>query len=219
MVYPLPGKLRKNDALFMYGAVCGGVTTCIYEQDGTEIVHGPSCVPEKEIILDQCTVDNVPVHERRSGGGTVVLSSGMIIIVVTGQKNGIENPLHIFKIIHTSMIAVLKNHGIDDIVERGISDLAIAEKKVLGSSLYMGKKPPLFYYQSSLLVDADLQLMDRYLKHPPREPEYRSGRGHEAFCTTLHNEGYRCSRSEIVLWFQSELRAGVEKNMMNECRI
>lgn len=213
----LPGRLRKNDALFMYGATFDKVTTFIYEQTGTEIVHGPSCVPENEIILDQCTADNVPVHERRSGGGTVVLSSGMIIIVVTGQKNGIENPLQIFKIIHTSLIAVLKRNGIDTVIERGISDLAIGDKKVLGSSLYMGKKPPFFYYQSSLLVDTDLELMDHYLKHPPREPDYRCGRGHGAFCTTIHKEGFRYSIFEIIRWLENDLRLEIEQNMKTGC--
>jgi lipoate-protein ligase A len=213
IVPALPGRPRKNDALFMYGAVHQGIKTFVYEQSGTEIVHGPSCVPKNEIMLDQCINDNIPVYERRSGGGTVVLSSGMIIIVVTGQKNGIENPLQIFKIIHTSLITVLKKHGIDTVVERGISDLAIGDKKVLGSSLYMGKKPPFFYYQSSLLVDADLFLMDRYLKHPPREPDYRSGRDHGTFCTTLHKEGFRYSVSEILFWFENELSLEIEQNM------
>jgi lipoate-protein ligase A len=210
----LPGRIRKNDALFMYGAAHGGIQTFVYEQTGTEVVHGPSCVPENEIILDQCTVDNVPVYERRSGGGTVVLSSGMIIIVVTGQKSGIENPLQIFKIIHTSLITVLKNHGITTVVERGISDLAIGNKKVLGSSLYMGKKPPFFYYQSSLLVDTDLFLMGRYLKHPPREPDYRSGRDHGSFCTTFHKEGLRYSITDIICWLETELSREIEQNMI-----
>jgi len=141
----------------------------------------------------------------------------MIIIVVTGQKNGIENPLHIFKMIHTSLITILLRHGIDAVCERGISDLAIGDKKVLGSSLYMGKKPPLFYYQSSLLVDTDLELMDRYLKHPPKEPDYRSGRGHGAFCTTLHNEGFRFSIFEIKRWFENELGSEIEQNMITKC--
>jgi lipoate-protein ligase A len=214
IVPALPGRLRKNDALFIYGASHEGVHTFVYGQSGTEIVHGPSCVPENEIILDHCTIDNVPVYERRSGGGTVVLSSGMIIIVVTGEKNGIENPLLIFKIIHTSLITVLKNHGITTVVERGISDLAIGDKKVLGSSLYMGKKPPFFYYQSSLLVNTDLFLMDRYLKHPPREPDYRSGRDHGAFCTTLHKEGFRYSITDIIGWLETELSREIEQNMI-----
>lgn len=211
----LPGKPRKNDALFMFGAAHEGITTFVYEQSGTEIVHGPSCIPENEIILGQCTADNVSIHERRCGGGTVVLSSGMIIIIVTGQNHGIENPLQIFKIIHSSLITVLKGHGIDTVCERGISDLAIDDKKVLGSSLYMGKKPPYFYYQSSLLVNTDLFLMDRYLKHPPKEPDYRSGRGHGAFCTTLHKEGFRYSINDIIRWLETELSLEIEQNMSN----
>jgi lipoate-protein ligase A len=133
---------------------------------------------------------------------------------VTGQKNGIENPLRIFKIIHSALITVLKRHGIGTVCERGISDLAIGDKKVLGSSLYMGKKPPFFYYQSSLLVNADIELMDRYLNHPPKEPDYRSGRGHGSFCTTLHKEGFRYSIDEIICWLEKELSVEIEKRVL-----
>lgn len=197
----------------MYGAAQLQISTFIYEQQGTEIVHGPSCIQEKEILLDRCVADTIPVYERRSGGGTVVLSQGMLIIVVTGPKNGIENPLQIFKPIHAALVTVLKNHGIETLCEKGISDLAIDDKKVLGSSLYMGKKPPFFYYQSSLLVNADLELMDFYLCHPPREPDYRGGRDHRTFCTTLFQEGYRYPVSDLRLWLDRELKAEIAKNM------
>ncbi|MBN1601910.1 MAG: hypothetical protein JW915_09885 [Chitinispirillaceae bacterium] len=207
-----PGTLRKNDALFMYGSALQSTSIFTYEQQDTEIVHGPSCNKEKEINIDRCEADGVPVYERRSGGGTVVLSSGMIIIVVTGPKNGIENPLRIFSNIHAALLSVLHRYGIKNICEKGISDLTIGNRKVLGSSLYMGKKPPFFYYQSSLLVNSDLQLMDRYLAHPPREPQYRGRRDHQSFCTTLFKEGYRYSASELRDLFDEKLQTEIVSN-------
>ena len=35
------------------------------------------------------------------------------------------------------------------------------------------------------MISNDLTLIDRYLKHPSKEPEYRRGRPHTAFVTTL----------------------------------
>jgi len=73
--------------------------------------------------------------------------------------------------------------------QRGISDLTVDGRKVGGSSLYVPRRPSVFFYQASLLVDCDLGLMARYLRHPPREPAYRQGRVHQEFCTTLRAEG------------------------------
>jgi lipoate-protein ligase A len=35
------------------------------------------------------------------------------------------------------------------------------------------------------LINADLSLIDRYLKHPPREPDYRRGRSHLDFVMSV----------------------------------
>ena len=72
--------------------------------------------------------------------------------------------------------------------DRGVSDLAISDRKILGTSLY--RRRSLLFYQASLLVDVDLALFDRYLRFPSRVPDYRRERGHGEFCTTLRREGY-----------------------------
>jgi lipoate-protein ligase A len=41
------------------------------------------------------------------------------------------------------------------------------------------------YYSASLLVKPDVSLVERYLRHPPREPEYRRGRSHREFMGAL----------------------------------
>jgi hypothetical protein len=40
-------------------------------------------------------------------------------------------------------------------------------------------------YSTSILLDADVGLMERYLQHPPREPDYRRSRPHAAFVRVL----------------------------------
>ena len=68
----------------------------------------------------------------------------------------------------------------------------------------MGSSPFYYYYQSSLLVSADISLMNRYLEHPPKEPDYRKGRGHETFCTTLHNQGITITLPAYVNYFPAD---------------
>lgn len=186
-----PGALRKNDALLMYGATRPKPYVISYEQMTTEVVHGPSCICEKEIFVDRCRAEGVPICERRGGGGTVVLAKGMVVTVVVGERHENKNALDCFRLVHQSMIRILREKaGVRDVVQCGISDCAVGNRKLAGSSLYLGSRPSYFYYQSSLLVAPDLSLFERYLRYPPREPDYRRKRPHSRFCTSLKNEGY-----------------------------
>lgn len=194
----LPGQPRKNDALFMYGALQPKPFIYAYKQEHIEIVHGPSCRREEEIHIGRCEADHIPVIERRSGGGTVVLAPGMVIVVIVGERSHIKGATDCFNTIHDAMISLLSDCGVLGIVRDGISDCAIGSRKILGSSLYMGTHPPFYYYQSSLLVDPDISLFGRYLKYPPREPEYRNHRTHEEFCTSLVACGIRLNADAVA---------------------
>lgn len=185
-----PGVGRKNDALFLYGAGRGKPFVLCYEQERVEVVCGPSCREvHKEINVAHCERDGVPISRRRGGGGTVVLSPGVLVTVVVGLCAPGQGIREIFSMVHRVMIKALQPLVPVPIRERGISDLAIGERKICGSSLYLPRSPAVFCYQSSLMVDCDTSLIGRYLHHPPREPDYRKGRGHAAFCTTLREQG------------------------------
>ncbi len=192
-----PGHSRKNDALFLYGALRPKPFVFVYEHCSTEIVHGPSCRREEEIRLEKCQEDGVPVVERRNGGGTVVLSPGMVVTLIVGERYN-ASATACFNRIHDAMIALLSGAGIPDIVRSGISDLSMNYRKILGSSLYLGTRPSFYYYQSSLLVAPDLSLFERYLYPPPHEPGYRHHRSHCDFCTSLAEEGYAIAASTVV---------------------
>jgi lipoate-protein ligase A len=200
-----PGEARKNDGIFMYGAQRPKPYVYVYQQESLEIVIGPSCKPELELNLKNCIADSVPIQKRRGGGGTVILAPGVVVTIVVGERKAGESALDIFDKIHSAMITLLENEGIHSIEKKGISDLAIENRKVLGSSLYMGLSPFFYYYQSSLLVSADISLMNRYLEHPPKEPDYRKGRGHETFCTTFDEQGITISPGRICELFTVRL--------------
>ena len=201
-----PGVLRKNDSLFLYGALQAKPFVYTYEPSKTEIVHGPSCRKrDEEIFLNHCRVDAVAIMERRGGGGTVLLAPGMVVTVVVGEREKSIPATFYFDRIHNAIITLFEETGISGIEKCGISDLALGGRKILGSSLYMGVHPELFYYQSSLLVDPDLSLFDQYLRHPPREPEYRRNRSHREFCTSLAEEGYVYGINEIRTILDAEL--------------
>ncbi|MCL2183692.1 MAG: hypothetical protein FWB85_09520 [Chitinispirillia bacterium] len=199
--------MRKNDDIFIGGASRARPFVQVYEQREAEVVHGPSYRAGDEVFVDRCVDDCVEIVERRGGGGTVVLSPGVLVIIVVGDKKSErEGALDVFGRVHDVIVSALCKAGVYNVVRAGISDLAVDGKKILGSSLYMGTKPPLFYYQSSLMVSNDLTLIDRYLRHPPKEPDYRQGRGHRQFCTTLKELGVDVDIKELSVQIESHLR-------------
>jgi lipoate-protein ligase A len=168
----------------------------IYEAPRVEIVLGRSAKAEKELYLENCLADGVPINRRSGGGGTVVLSPGVIILSIAGRS---VLPYHLREHmlgVNNGIIEVLHDLGVRSLSHEGISDIALKEKKILGSSLY--RSGDLVLYQGSLLLNPDLGLMDRYLKQPEKQPEYRRGRPHGGFVTSLHLEGYGISAAELV---------------------
>jgi lipoate-protein ligase A len=67
--------------------------------------------------------------------------------------------------------------------QEGVSDLVHDGHKIGGSCIYRSRD--LLYYSTTLLIDPDLELVERYLKHPPREPGYRRGRRHAEFMGSI----------------------------------
>jgi lipoate-protein ligase A len=212
--------LKTNDAIFLYGARQPLPFVYTYCPDVIEVIHGPACDPAGEIELERCADEQVPVKPRRGGGGVVVLAPGMVVTIVVGPRHARENATDIFARIHRPLITLLCASGPSDAViqERGVSDLAINERKICGSSLYLGRKDDLFFYQSSLLVSADTTLFDRYLRQPNRVPDYRGGRGHSDFCTTLHAEGWEVSANDTAALIGRNLRDLLIKTALSEYR-
>ncbi|MCW8965665.1 MAG: hypothetical protein OQK82_03125, partial [Candidatus Pacearchaeota archaeon] len=103
-----PGAVRKNDAVFLYGALQKKPYVKIYEQYATEVVYGPSCRCEKEVDVKRCNADGVPLVERRGGGGTVVLSQGMVVCIIVGERTTGLTAVDCFNRIHHQIVALLE---------------------------------------------------------------------------------------------------------------
>jgi lipoate---protein ligase len=151
------------------------------------VVLGSSSRIAEEVDLDACRAEGVDLVRRPSGGLTVVLGPGCVmwsvIAAVTEPAPAIE---HIHAAMLDPLAAALTAAG-RTVLRRGSSDLAIdvdgIPRKVSGNALRLRRGAVL--YHGTLLDDFDLVLVSRVLRHPPREPSYRSGRGHAAFLANL----------------------------------
>lgn len=160
----------------------------VWQPAETVIVLGQSNQAETAVHADLADRDGVPVHKRQSGGQTVILTPRTLVISVRLLSEKLDNPQVYFKRINNLIINALANLGIRNLVEKGISDIAIGEKKILGSSIY--RKRNMVFYHAVLNISETPEFIGRYLKHPVREPDYRIGRKHEDFVTSVHLAGY-----------------------------
>lgn len=178
--------------------------------DQTYIVLGRSNNETNALFLEQVKQDKVPVLKRPSGGETVIISPRTIIISVKLPKTGELKAHDYFHLINGIIMNTLKNAGIEDIQPKGISDIAIGMKKILGSAIY--KKPDKIFYHAVLNYHEDVNIFDRFLKHPAREPAYRKGRKHSDFVTSIAEAGYHIPILTIQKMLSDSLDNFIRKN-------
>lgn len=171
----------------------------------TVVVLSRSREPAREVYLERCLEDSVPVVLRPSGGGAVVLAAGALTAsIVTRALGGAARPEREFARFCGRATAALAGCGIGGVTQRGVSDLCLGERKIAGTALRLWRGLVLF--QLSLLVDMDLGLLERYLPLPSRQPAYRRGRGHLDFVATLRGAGATATMADLAEALDLELR-------------
>jgi len=159
------------------------------------IVLGQSNQLDQSVYVERATADNVPVYKRPSGGETVVLSPGTLVVSILKRGDGLRSPKIYFNAYNEKIIKALGGLGVKNLSLNGISDVCIGNQKILGSSIYRNKDRVL--YHGVLNRAESVDVIERYLEHPLREPEYRDGRSHKDFVTSLTQQGYQFTGEEI----------------------
>lgn len=145
--------------------------------------------------MDNVLQDAITVMKRPSGGQTVMLTPNNLIIAAVFSDKNIMKPKEVFIMLNKLIISSIEEAGITDLSQRGISDIAIDGKKILGSAIYRNKDKLL--YHAVLNLGEPASTFERYLKHPTREPDYRNGRNHAEFVTSLREKGYSQSYTHL----------------------
>jgi len=81
---------------------------------------------------------------------------------------------------------------------QGHTDLAIAGRKFSGNAQRRKRTHLLFH--GSLLLNADLALLDEVLPMPTLQPEYRQGRSHRQFLAQFESPGRMVKEALIQAW-------------------
>ncbi len=175
------------------------------------VVVGQSGKLERSILLDAVIRDGLPVYRRPSGGEAVLLSPDTLVISAIITETDFRSPLIYFRIFNQLVKESLESLGIHRLEYRGISDIAIGEKKILGSAIYRTQRK--IFYHAVLNVAMPNSAIAAYLSHPQKEPDYRRGRPHDQFVTSLHAEGYLLDRKVVGKTMASYL---IEAGLRNE---
>jgi len=169
----------------------------------TIVVLGRSNSPNDSLHIENIIRDYVPVYKRPSGGETVILTPNTIVISIAIKQTNFKGGKTYFEKINNKIIHGLIKLGVENLQYRGISDIAINNVKILGSALYQNKD--VVFYHAVLNVGESTELMEKYLKHPNREPDYRKNRNHNEFVTSLKNENYNIDKSDLIKQLENSL--------------
>jgi lipoate-protein ligase A len=186
----------------------------IWESATLAVVLGRGCRAADEVDLAACRRDRVPVLRRPSGGGTVLIGPGSLMYTLVLSCH--QRPE--FRSIDAAHRTVLGRHvaalrpWLTTVRAAGTSDLAFDSprpfdtsgqsptdaRKFSGNSLRVRRDWIL--YHGTLLYDFPLDTLSRYLRPPPRQPDYRQHREHAAFVANVPIAASDLSRALVQAW-------------------
>lgn len=200
---PVQGTWALDEDLIAAVRADGQPRSAIYPHPGTACVIGSGGDAWLETQPDLLRADGVPLLRRRGGGCAVVVDPGNLICSLVLPLPGIGGITRAFGVISAAMAGALASVGVEGVVQEGVSDLAVAGRKLGGSCIWRTRN--LLYYSTTVLVQPRWDLIDRYLPHPPREPEYRAGRTHRAFLTSLGELGCDATMEDLRFGLAEDL--------------
>ena len=146
------------------------------------VVVGNSERPEIVADLAACERLGIPVLRRKTGGGTVLQTPDVLNYSLTAPGARLLDVRIVFELGALLLVRALANLGLHGEM-RGTSDVVVGNRKISGNA--QARRWGGVLLHGTLLLDLDLDLVETCL----RQPEYRRGRSHRDFLTTLRSEG------------------------------
>ncbi len=181
-----------------------------------------------ECDLDECRRRRVEVRRRGSGGAAVLIGPSDLCATVVAAYDEVPREFRTIGGAHRLLGGIITS-ALDDMGAdaqcAGTSDVAVGELKIAGLS--QSRKRKAFLVHASILVDPDMDMMQAVLPHPPSEPDYRGGRNHREFLTSL-DEAAGPGRAGELTWLlkrhsgakmKEEAAAKVEIDLAHELEI
>ncbi len=183
---PTPAENVALDEALLLDAEAGRLPPLlrVWEETGPAVVIGSGSRIQEEVNVEECCAERVPIVRRCTGGGAVVLGRGCLCysLILPSTWPGCGGVKASVSCVLSKICDALAKLNLDVAVDGG-SDLVYEGRKVGGS----GQRRMLrgFLHHGTLLFGMDVALMEKYLRIPKRQPDYRQGRRHRDFVTQL----------------------------------
>jgi len=206
----LPGlteNLALDEALLLDAEAGGPEVLRLWRWQNHAVVLGAGGRIADDVHEDACQADGVPIQRRSSGGGTVLLGPGCLLfsLILRFDRDPALSDLHAsYRFILGRILAGLTPYA-SPLALQGSSDLTLAERKFSGNS--QQRKRTHLLHHGTLLHAFDPSPTARYLKSPPRQPEYRQQRDHVDFLTNLPVGGAMLEQILREVWQAKEVLA------------
>jgi lipoate---protein ligase len=154
-----------------------------------------------------CIRDQIPILRRCSGGASIVAGPGCLmysVLLSLDHSPGLRDIDRAHRYVMGTIMA-----GVQQLVAQvqleGTCDLTLDGKKCSGNAVRYKRHWVL--YHGTLLYHFSLDLISRYLAMPPRMPDYRANRNHDAFVANLE-----CDPTQLRIALRQAWKAEGEWN-------
>jgi lipoate-protein ligase A len=169
------------------------------------VVIGYSNSVETEVNVAFCQGQGVPILRRCTGGGTVLQGPGCLnysLVLRIEGSDGLHSVATTNEFILQRQATALSALLGARVERKGQTDLAIGGLKFSGNAQRRKKRFLLFH--GSFLLHFDLDLLEKALPMPSRQPDYRLGRGHVDFLMNLRVPEQRVKTALAECWSATE---------------
>jgi lipoate-protein ligase A len=177
----------------------------VWEPDRYFVVLGYANKAETEVNLPFCRQNLIPVRRRCSGGGTVLQGPGVLNYSLVlrldsaGPCQSVGSTNRYILQRHQEVLAALVGTRVQ---RQGQTDLTIGGIKFCGNAQRRHSHALLFH--GSFLLDLNLDLVEKALPMPSRQPDYRLDRSHSDFLMNLKLPARKLKEALAEGWNASE---------------
>ncbi len=168
-------------------------------------VLGYSNKAARELNLETCRRDFIPVLRRPSGGGTVLQGPGCLnyaLILRIPESGPLKNLKSSNEFIMETNRKALEALLGSEVRVQGITDLTFNGLKFSGNAQRRLKNA--FLFHGTFLYGFDLSTVSKYLALPSLQPDYRENRPHDAFITNLQIPIPKLKKTMLSAWGAAE---------------